>query len=92
MPDAEYTFKHQLRTCSQGSGTGKVPPRFCAECGHEVVETLVEKETGKGLDAAAIWSAGLSAFSASGLSSADSDYVWQKIEPAAKTSGYPQPA
>jgi hypothetical protein len=47
--------------------------RFCAEYGHEVVETLVEKETGKGLDAAAIWSAGLSAFSASGLSSADSD-------------------
>jgi hypothetical protein len=40
---------------------------------------LVEKETGKGLDAAAIWSAGLSAFSASGLSSADSDYVWQKL-------------
>ena len=52
---------------------GKVPPPFCAECGHEVVETLVEKETGKGLDAAAIWSAGLSAFSASGLSNADSD-------------------
>jgi hypothetical protein len=41
------------------------------EYGHEVVETLVENGTGKGLDAAAIWSAGLSAFSASGLSSAD---------------------
>ena len=52
---------------------GKVPPRFCAEYGHEVVETLVEKKTGKGLDAAATWSAGLTAFSASGLSSADSD-------------------
>jgi hypothetical protein len=51
----------------------KVALPFCAECGHEVVETLVEKETGKGLDAAAIWSAGLSAFSASGLSNADSD-------------------
>jgi len=60
---------------------------FMHRCaGHSFVET------GKGLDAAAIWSAGLSAFSASGLSSADSDYVWQKIEPAAKTSGYPQPA
>jgi len=47
--------------------------RFCAEYGHEVVETLVEKETGKGFDAVAVWSAGLSAFSASGRSSVDSD-------------------
>jgi hypothetical protein len=35
--------------------------RFSAESGHEIVETLVEKETGEGLDAAVIWSAGLSA-------------------------------
>jgi hypothetical protein len=47
--------------------------RFCAEYGHEVVETLVGKETGKGFDATAIWSAGLSAFSASRPSSADSN-------------------
>jgi hypothetical protein len=42
-------------------GSPRCDRTFCSGCGHEVVETLVEKETGKGLDAAAIWSAGLSA-------------------------------
>jgi hypothetical protein len=67
---------YQVSTKKQFIGLGTQQAaiaRFRAASGHEVVETLVEKKTGKGLHAAAIWSAGLSAFSASGLSSADSD-------------------